>query len=96
MRDHKRRTALVERHGEGTLWFEAPRIDDRVVGQDLLHQLVDRLDARAAEVFALHFLDGLDQAEVARVMGRSSGATRVLLHRALARLASLLDEDDEA
>jgi RNA polymerase sigma-70 factor, ECF subfamily len=71
MRDHKRRTALVEQHGEGTLWFEAPRIDDRVVGQDLLLQLVDRLDERAAEVFALHFLDGMDQGEVARLIGTS-------------------------
>lgn len=71
MRDHKRRAALLERHGEGTLWHDAPRIDDRVIGQDLLLQLVDRLDGRAAEVFALHFLDGLDQGEVAALIGTS-------------------------
>lgn len=71
MRDSKRRRALVERHGEGLLWHEAPRVDDRVLSQDLLLRLVDRLDERAAEVLALHFIDGIDQGEVATMIGTS-------------------------
>ena len=71
IRDHRRRTELAARHGEGLLWFEAPRLDDRVLSQDLLHTLLDRLDDRAAEILVLHFVDGMDQGEVAELLSTS-------------------------
>jgi DNA-directed RNA polymerase specialized sigma24 family protein len=38
-------------------------------------------------VITLAHLAGLSRAEIAEQMGRSTGAVRVLLHRALSRLA---------
>lgn len=87
MRDHKRRAELLDRHGEGVLWFEQPRVDDRVVGQDLLLRVVDQLDDRGAEVFALHFLDGMDQGEVAALIGTS----RRTVVKHVARIRAALD-----
>jgi RNA polymerase sigma-70 factor (ECF subfamily) len=37
---------------------------------------------------------GLDVAEVARIVGKSSGAVRVAVHRGLRRLATVLHERD--
>jgi RNA polymerase sigma-70 factor (ECF subfamily) len=42
------------------------------------------------EVIVLAYLVGLPHDEIARKLARTPGATRVLLHRAVARLASLL------
>ena len=43
-------------------------------------------------VLVLRFLSGLTPNETAQVMGRSPGAVRVLQHRALASLRTLLEE----
>jgi RNA polymerase sigma-70 factor (ECF subfamily) len=59
---------------------------------DRIEAAFDRLTEDQREVITLARLVGLGHAEIARRLGRSEGATRVLLHRALARLASLLDE----
>jgi RNA polymerase sigma-70 factor (ECF subfamily) len=42
-------------------------------------------------VLVLRFLSELSPEETAQVMGRSPGAVRVLQHRALAALRSMLD-----
>lgn len=43
------------------------------------------------EVILLARVAGLDRKQIGETMGKSEGAVRVLLHRALARLAGLLD-----
>ena len=43
------------------------------------------------EVILLARVAGLDRKQIGEAMGKSEGAVRVLLHRALARLAGLLD-----
>ena len=43
------------------------------------------------QVIILRFVDGLTAREIGDVLGRSEGAVRVLQHRALRELASLLD-----
>jgi RNA polymerase sigma-70 factor (ECF subfamily) len=43
---------------------------------------------------ALRVIVGLEVAEVAAVVGKSSGAVRVAVHRGLRRLARLLEEQD--
>lgn len=45
------------------------------------------------EVLVLHYLNELSVGEVGRVIEKSSGATRVLLHRALKALKEVLRED---
>lgn len=51
----------------------------------------DELAEEEREVITLARVVGLSHKEIADAMGRSEGATRVLLHRALAHLAELLD-----
>jgi len=59
-----------------------------VVLSDALAQLSE--DHR--EVIVLHHLEGLDWDEVARRMGRTAGAVRMLWTRALKQLQPLIDE----
>ena len=66
----------------------AERRDLGVVLSDALAQLSE--DHR--EVIVLHHLEGLDWDEVARRMGRSAGAVRILWTRALKQLRPLIDE----
>ena len=55
-----------------------------------LESAFDQLPAEYREVITLHRLLGLGHEEIADRMGRSPAASRVLLHRAIARLGRLL------
>jgi RNA polymerase sigma-70 factor (ECF subfamily) len=57
-----------------------------------IERAFDQLPDDAREVISLARLCGLSHTEIAERMNRTPGATRVLLHRSLARLAALLDE----
>ena len=66
--------------------------------QLMRHEQVQRLEAafeklpeHYREVITLSRVVGLSHKEVAESMGRSEGATRVLLHRALGELADVLE-----
>ena len=50
----------------------------------------DQLSDEHREVITLQRLLGLDHEQIAQRMGRSAAASRVLLHRAIARLGRLL------
>lgn len=52
--------------------------------------LIAELPRLQAEVILLRVLAGLDNEATARLLGRSSGAVRVAVHRGLRRLAELL------
>lgn len=52
----------------------------------------DRMPADYRQVITLAHIAGLSRAEIAAEMGRTEGAVRVLLHRALAKAAEILDE----
>jgi RNA polymerase sigma-70 factor (ECF subfamily) len=54
--------------------------------------LVRRLPPAQAEVILLRVVAGLDPAYVARLLGKTPGAVRVLSHRGLRRLARILTE----
>ena len=54
--------------------------------------LVQTLPPDQAEAVLLRVVGGLEYADVATVMGRSTGAVRVLVHRGLRRLASALGD----
>jgi RNA polymerase sigma-70 factor (ECF subfamily) len=49
-----------------------------------------------AELVVLRVVVGLDVGDVATVTGRSPGSVRVAVHRALRRLRSLLEEEQDA
>jgi RNA polymerase sigma-70 factor (ECF subfamily) len=55
--------------------------------------LIATLSPDQADVVALRAIAGLDVAETAAVVGKSSGAVRVLAHRGLHRLATKLGAD---
>jgi len=56
--------------------------------------LIARLPRGQAEVVALRVVAGLDNGEVALIVGRSNGAVRVAYSRGLAALAELVDRPD--
>lgn len=56
-----------------------------------LRAAVASLSNDRRQVIILRFVDGLTTREIGDVLGRSEGAVRVLQHRALRELASLLD-----
>jgi RNA polymerase sigma-70 factor (ECF subfamily) len=51
----------------------------------------DQLTEEQREVVTLAHLVGLSRAEIGEQLGKSEGAVRVILHRALAKIAELLD-----
>jgi RNA polymerase sigma-70 factor, ECF subfamily len=65
-------------------------LTERLYAQVAVHQLVSVLPATQSQVVLLRVVDGLDVADVARIMGRSPGWVRVTQHRALLHLARLL------
>jgi RNA polymerase sigma-70 factor (ECF subfamily) len=57
---------------------------------------VSRLPARDKEVVVLHYLEGMRPADIAEVLGASSNAVEVRLHRARAKLKADLELDEES
>ena len=55
-------------------------------------ELVARLPREQAEMVLLRHVVGLDVEHTARVVGKKAGAVRVAVHRALRKLAALLEE----
>lgn len=51
---------------------------------------VQRLNGVEQEVIILRFVEGLSHREVAKIIGKSEGASRTIQHRALARLGEYL------
>jgi RNA polymerase sigma-70 factor, ECF subfamily len=98
-RDHAR--AAVRR--PETPAAELPPL--RATGPDAADEALERLGTQRAlrllatlppaqaEMLALRVVIGLEPVEVARIVGRSPGAVRVAVHRALATLAERLTAD---
>ena len=55
--------------------------------------MIDRLPPNQRRVIILKFIEGMDNREIARVMGKREGAIRVLQMRALTRLKKELDRE---
>ena len=83
------------RHPEAPLdgALELPAADDvsgAAVERDELRAAlaaIDRLPADRRRALVLRFVDELDAREIGQVLGRSEGATRVLIHRSLQAVA---------
>lgn len=71
-----------------------PGVESEIERWDLARTMagyVDQLRADQAEVIRLRFHAGLGVSEAAAAMGRSVGALKALQHRAVQRLAQLVD-----
>ena len=72
--------------------------EDLVSGRDeLAHVLegVKLLPDDRREALIMRFALDMDNREIARALGRSDGATKVLIHRAIRQLEEILAGDDE-
>jgi RNA polymerase sigma-70 factor (ECF subfamily) len=67
--------------------------EDLVEGRDELSRVLDgvqRLPDDRREALIMRFALGMDNREIARAMGRSDGATKVLIHRAIKQLEQMV------
>ena len=71
---------------------------ERIVeGREELKQVIDgvrQLPDDRREAVIMRFALGMDNREIARALGRSDGATKVLIHRAIKQLQEELDSND--
>jgi RNA polymerase sigma-70 factor (ECF subfamily) len=70
-------------------------VEDREELKAILEN-VQRLPDDRREALIMRFALGMDNREIARALGRTDGATKVLLHRAVRQLEGLLVQDDES
>ncbi len=57
---------------------------------------VSKLPDDRREALIMRFALDMDNREIARALGRSEGATKVLIHRAIKQLEQGLHEEDQA
>ena len=72
--------------------------EDLVEGRDELARIlagVEQLPDDRREALIMRFALGMDNREIARALGRTDGATKVLLHRAIRQLEEIVREDEE-
>ena len=70
---------------------------DLVEGREELQRVLEgvaRLPDERREALVMRFALGMDNKEIARAMGRSEGATKVLLHRAIKQLEEIVKQDE--
>ena len=71
--------------------------EDLVEGRDELKRILDgveQLSGDRREALIMRFALGMDNREIARALGRTDGATKVLLHRAVKQLEGIVRGDD--
>ncbi|HET7052714.1 MAG TPA: sigma-70 family RNA polymerase sigma factor [Solirubrobacterales bacterium] len=67
-------------------------------GREELRQVIDKLDNLAddrRDALIMRFALGMDNREIARALGRTDGATKVLIHRAIKQLEEEIGDRDE-
>jgi RNA polymerase sigma-70 factor (ECF subfamily) len=91
------------RRPQTTLEEDAPvaaphSTEEIVAGRDQLARVLDGvklLPDDRREALIMRFALGMDNREIARALGRSDGATKVLIHRAIKQLEGLVGRDGE-
>jgi RNA polymerase sigma-70 factor (ECF subfamily) len=95
---HRDRARRPQRVLEETEPIAAPHGTERIVeGREQLKEViasVEKLpdDRRAALI--MRFALGMDNREIARALGRTDGATKVLIHRAIKQLQEEMSDDE--
>ena len=72
--------------------------EDLVEGRDELSRVLDgvqRLPDDRREALIMRFALGMDNREIARAMGRTDGATKVLIHRAIKQLEQMVEVSED-
>jgi RNA polymerase sigma-70 factor (ECF subfamily) len=87
----RRPTAPLEAAGDpGSAEADPARLVAQAEELRAVLRALDELPEERRQVILLRFVDGLSAAEIGDVIGRSPGAVRVLLHRALREVADRL------
>jgi RNA polymerase sigma-70 factor (ECF subfamily) len=89
----RKETLSLDQHIE--IRDETASPEDRLGWHESVESLtlaLQQLPPAYQQVLALRFISGLSHAETGRVLGRSEEAVRVLQHRALSALRTLLDK----
>ena len=78
--------------------ISAPHTTESLVeGREELKAVIDgvnRLPGDRREALIMRFALGMDNREIARALGRTDGATKVLVHRAIRQLEELMTAAD--
>jgi RNA polymerase sigma-70 factor (ECF subfamily) len=83
---------------DDTLLSSIHTTEDLVEGRDELARIlagVQELQGDRREAVIMRFALGMDNREIARALGRTDGATKVLLHRAVKQLEGIVRGDEE-
>jgi RNA polymerase sigma-70 factor (ECF subfamily) len=93
-RDRSRR-ALVPLEDGDDLGVDPPSIDKHEE-QDIIRRAISMLSAERQHLLSLKFWEGMTNADIGRVMGRTEGAVKALLHRTLDSLREHVESLDLA
>src|ERR671928_1028975 len=96
---HRDRSRRPQTHLEDAAIISAPHgteqiVEEREEVQAVLAGVAGLPDDRR-EALIMRFAIGMDNREIARALGRSEGATKVLIHRAIRQLEERLKEDGD-
>jgi RNA polymerase sigma-70 factor (ECF subfamily) len=93
---HRDRSRRPQTHLEDASIVSAPHQTDQLVeGREELQHVLEGVAGLAddrREALIMRFALGMDNREIARALGRSEGATKVLIHRAIRQLEERLKE----
>ena len=93
---HRDRSRRPQTHLEDATILSAPHQTDQLVeGREELQHVLEGVAGLAddrREALIMRFALGMDNREIARALGRSEGATKVLIHRAIKQLEERLKE----
>ncbi|MBN1977880.1 MAG: sigma-70 family RNA polymerase sigma factor [Anaerolineae bacterium] len=96
--DHRRRAGKIQPlTPDSQLTDEAVDIEGSVLGKLTLRRLtiaIAQLTKDQRQVILLRFIEGLDNATAAAVLGKSVNAIKALQHRALTSLRRILEKND--
>lgn len=93
LRANARTVPLVDLDAAADVAGDTLALDERLEFDTMnrcVREVIDGLSATDRAAIVLHDLEGLDCAETARVLDLSTGAAKVRIHRARARLAAAL------
>jgi RNA polymerase sigma-70 factor (ECF subfamily) len=95
---HRDRSRRPQTHLEDAAVLSAPHGTEQIVEEreevEAVLRGVAGLPEDRREALIMRFATGMDNREIARALGRSEGATKVLIHRAIKQLEERLKEGD--
>jgi RNA polymerase sigma-70 factor (ECF subfamily) len=95
---HRDRSRRPQTHLEDAAVISAPHDTEQLVeGREEVQAVlrgVAGLPQDRREALIMRFAIGMDNREIARALGRSDGATKVLIHRAIRQLEDRLKEEE--